>query len=187
MTVQQERLRQAKVEVDRRNAIHTEAFIFARSEEWSFIGESAEDLAFTPVPGTWTKPPEVVKALVSAFGKPMAMLSCPKCRGVSMLLDQVSEVDELGKLTPDFTHQGCDFHRVTYLDRWNDKPLYALSFHDRANKMVIETFYTHADNVAEARWGIPQVADADIIGIGLAIGVFVDEKADKTGRVLVAH
>jgi hypothetical protein len=186
-TVQEEKLRQARVEVDRRNAVNPGIFIFAKSTEWGFVGETPEELAMNPVPGTWTKPPQVLKDLVGAFGSLLAFVSCPKCKGVSGLFDGVTEVDALGKMSPDFTHQGCDFHRPCFLGMWSDKLLYALSFHDRANSMRIETFYTHADNVSEARMGIPNVPPQDIIGIGLAIGVFVDEGAAKDGSILVAH
>ena len=186
-TVQEEKLRQARVEVDRRNAVNPSVYVFAKSEDWNFQGEAPEELCMVPVPGTWTKPPAVLKELVGAFGSMLALVSCPKCKGVSALFDGVTEVDSLGKLSPDFTHQGCDFHRPCYLDRWADKPLYALSFHDRANRMRVETFYTHADTVSEARFALPNVPDCDLIGIGLAIGVFVDEKADKGGSILVAH
>jgi hypothetical protein len=186
-TVQEERLRSARVEVDRRNAVNPGIFIFAKSTEWGFVGETPEELAMTPVPGTWTKPPQVLKDLMGAFGSLLAFVSCPKCKGVSGLFDGVTEVDGLGKMSPDFTHQGCDFHRPCFLDRWNDKPLYALSFHDRADKMRVAIFYTHADTVSEARMGIPNVPPQDIIAIGPAIGVFVDEGADRSGNTLVAH
>jgi hypothetical protein len=182
-----DKLRQAKVEVDRRNAVNLNAFVFARSGDWGFVGEAPEELAMSPVPGTWTKPPQVLKDLVGAFGSLLAFVSCPKCKGVSGLFDGVTEIDSLGKLCPDFAHQGCDFHRQAYLDRWSDKPLYAMSYHDRKNRGAITIFYTHAETVLEARMGIPDVAPQDVIAIGPAIGVFVDEKADKGGSILVTH
>jgi hypothetical protein len=184
-----QKLRQARVEVDRRNALDTRVYFFAKSDDWNFQGDSPQTLAFSPVPGTWTKVPEVLTNLVSSFGKLQAFASCPKCHVVSGLLSGVTDIDELGKLTPDFRcmGHGCGFARPAHLDKWNDKVLYALSYHDRRNRMKIELHYTHADTVRQARLGIPDVADKDIIAIGPAIAFFVDEAADKTGKILVAH
>jgi hypothetical protein len=182
-----QKLRQARVEVDRRNALDTRVYFFAKSDDWNFQGDSPQTLAFSPVPGTWTKVPEMLSTMVSAFGRLQAFVSCPVCRGVSGLMSEATHIDETGKLTPDFAHQGCEFRRPAYLDKWNDKVLYALSYHDRRNRMKIELHYTHADTVRQARLGIPDVLDKDIIAIGPAIAFFVDEAADKTGKILVAH
>lgn len=174
----------ARFEVDRANAVNPQAFVFAR-QEWTFTGDSPQTLSLDGPPGSWTKPPELLAH--GPFEHVFAFVRCPHCHGYTALHDQVHKIGvHDGKLSPDFGHQGCSFRRIAYLDNWNDKKLYAMSFHNR--KGDIEIFYSHADNQAEARMHLGGgIRAEDVIAIAPAIGLFVDEAADKTGTVLVTH
>jgi len=179
-------------EVDRRNAVHPEAFVFSRSK-WEFRGSTMESFGIVPAsiePGSWSKPPEWMGKYATAHGKVRAWVSCPNCGGVSMICDGVTRSDILGKLTPDFicTHGACGFHRTAYLDNWNDRVLYACSYWGRgARGPEIKIHYTHGNSVAMARAELgASCRDEDVIAIGPAVGFFVDEKADRQGNILTA-
>jgi hypothetical protein len=179
---------QPRYQVDRQNALHPQAFIFARAE-WTIEGDHPDSLVIHPAsvePGSWCKPPEWFSRYAMSCGKVYAFISCPNCHNVSMVADRVTKCDLLGHLTPDLacTHSGCGFRRVAYLDNWNDRVLYACSYWEGAN---IKIAYTHGNTVAMARRELgASCRDEDIIAIGPAIGFFVDEEADRTGNILTA-
>jgi hypothetical protein len=179
---------QPRYQVDRQNALHPQAFIFARAE-WQIEGDHPDSLVIHPAsvePGSWCKPPEWFSRYAMSCGKVYAFASCPSCRGVLMIADRVTKCDLLGHLTPDFacTHSGCGFRRIAYLDNWNDRVLYACSYWEGA---CIKIAYTHGNTPAMARRELgASCRDEDIIAIGPAIGFFVDEEADRTGNILTA-
>lgn len=174
---------QRRVSVDRQNAVSKDAYVFPKSEDWVFQGDAPQTLQMDGEPGTWSKPPEVLAGL--AFGVIQALIRCPNCFGVSILAKSVTQIDEKGRLYPDFscTHHACNFRRVTYLDEWNDKTLYALAFVRRDR---IELLYTHATTVEDAAKELVGIPRESVIAIGPAIGFFVDEQADKNGSILRA-
>lgn len=179
---------QPRYEVDRQNAVNPNAFIFARTE-WEFEGDHPESMLIHPhsvEPGSWSKPPSFFARYTMSCGKIYALVSCPNCHGVSMVADRVTKCDIKGHMTPDFKcmHPDCGFHRTAYLDNWNDRVLYACSYWKGAN---LEIAYVHGNTPAMARLELgASCKDEDIVAIGPAIGFFVDEQADKTGRILSA-
>jgi hypothetical protein len=115
----------------------------------------------------------------------LALLSCPRCREANALSKSVTRVDGLGKLFPNFVcgFASCRFTAEIYLDKFHDKPLYALALE---NGERIELSYTHANNVEEASRGIAGklLQGWRVIGIGPAIGFHV--KPGSKGSVLIA-
>ncbi len=173
-------------EVDRRNAVSQDTFVFAR-EEWKFVEMAQDDgpsrLAFAepPRPGTWTPPCEGLPANV------LALVCCPKCKSPKIVILQgTHHVDEMGRLSPDFRHHGCDFARKAYLDRWNKKPLYAIAVerkvYDRVAKafnIVKEIHYCHASNAGEARFHLGP-GNYRVVAVGPAVGALaVDEHGER--------
>lgn len=175
-----------RITIDRRNAVSSEAFVFAR-EDWEFAevdnGAGGTQLAITttPRPGTWTVPCEGFPSNVKA------LLCCPKCGNHRIaLLDRIHQIDAFGKVSPDFRHQGCDFARPVYLDRWNKKPLYAIVIERTAIErstgkriMQKEIHYCHATTAEEALFHLGPGLYR-VIGVAPAIGVLAaDEHGDK--------
>jgi hypothetical protein len=183
-----------RLEVLRQNAVDDEAYIFPK-EEWVFSGDHPQTMQISPVPGTWCPPPEMLSG--SAFGKILALVSCPNCRNVSAFTSSVFEITQKGEVSPDFQcghaaagligplRRRCDLHKRVLLDEWNDKRLYACSYLDHAGKEPrIRILYTHATTYEGARLELgASVADSDIIAIGPAVGFFVD---DRKGDILSA-
>lgn len=177
-----------RFEIDRQNAVDPTVFVFARAS-WVFIGTHPENMQIDPRSvelGSWSKPPSFMNEYHLTFGKVYAILSCPNCGGISMVADKVTRCDVKGKLDPDFacTHSGCGFRRAVYLDNWNDRVLYACAYWKSGR---IEIAYCHGSTPHMARMELGMTArDSDIISIGPAIGFFVDEQADKSGKILTA-
>jgi hypothetical protein len=174
-----------RIEVDRANATSKEVHIFFKAD-WDFQVDDQEELRImNPAPGSWTPPCEGYETQPPDFD--LAWVCCPKCKQIVVLDKRVHTVDpQSTRLSPDFRHQGCSFVRKAHFDKWGDKSLYAMKYHDRQDGMRIATLYTHADTAAIARRELVGVREEDIIAIGLAVGHFVDEKADKTGLILTA-
>jgi hypothetical protein len=174
-----------RIEIDRENATSKDVHIFFKAE-WDFQVDAEDVLHITPPPpGSWSPPCEGYE--VQGTDLDLAWVCCPACKKIVVLDKRIHTVDpQSTRLSPDFRHQGCSFVRRAHFDRWGDKPLYAMKYYDRHNRMKIETLYTHASTAAVARLELVGVEERDIIAIGLAIGVYVDEKADKQGRILLA-
>jgi hypothetical protein len=171
-----------RIEVDRKNATSKDAYVFARAD-WDFQVDASDVLHITPPPpGTWSPPCEGYETQGPDYD--LAWLSCPKCRKIVVLDTRVHSVDARdSRLSPDFRHQGCSFARRAYLDKWGDKPLYAMAYWQNGS---IEKLYTHASTAAVARLELIGVPDGDVIAIGLAVGFFVDERANRNGLILTA-
>jgi hypothetical protein len=177
-----------RAELDASNATSRDVHIFFRAD-WDFQVDSSEQLHIAPPPpGSWSPPCEGFETQRDAESDwDLAWVCCPACKKIVVLDSRIHSVDpQSTRLSPDFRHQGCSFARRAHFDRWGDKPLYAMKYHDRRNRMQVATLYTHANSAAVARLELVGVRDQDVIAIGLAIGHFVDEKADKEGRILLA-
>ena len=156
--------------IDSRASLVIQPFIFEKGD-WEFSGESV-----CGIPGTWDK-------LANGLETPnvLALVCCPNCHNISVIHRQVSCIDGLGKITPSFIckYERCEFHRDAYLDLWNNKPLYAMAIVRRGKQ---EMMYTHASTADEARVQLGYMGPGEyIIGIGRAIGYFLE---DKKGDVL---
>lgn len=164
-------------EVDNSPSLVINAYVF-RYEKWITEG-SEEDgtLSVKGIPGTWDFPHwEQLKPVVHA------LVCCPNCHQVNVLLKRVTSVDRIGHLDPHFActyvdseQRRCEFHRDSYLDEWNSGQfLYALSYH---SKQGIRIIYTHANSMRDAARAFPNIPQNDIIAIGRAVG-FAGQYAD---------
>lgn len=160
-------------------ALNPDAVILPKSNDWVF--EGSELTSF--VPGTWVpREPWMHSKILAAFG-------CPNCKEVRLLAHGIHTIDTIGLVQPDLQCKGqdgrCSYHRKTYLDRWNRKPLYAAAvecWDDTRKKWEAEMVYTHAANSDEARFMLGPMVNGKsyrIVGVGLAIGFFVDGKDDR--------
>jgi hypothetical protein len=158
------------LEVDDRPSLVIEPFVFAKAK-WEVQGsEETGDFQVKGIPGTWDVPH--FRQL-----EPMAhaLVCCPNCHQVSVLLKQVTRISNLGELDPSFIckyvdpeGRRCEFHRDAYLDEWHHgKFLYAVSYHCHSGIKIV---YTHGSNVAEVRSYFPHIQAKSIIAIGRAIG-----------------
>jgi hypothetical protein len=149
--------------IDRSPALNIEVYVFPR-ETWKFFtdGRNTGIDKDTAKPGTWCLPCEGVSKSTLGFFR------CPNCKEISVLDNRVHRIDQFGKVTQSLQckYKGCSFHRKCYLDKWNDKPLYACAV---VRNGVNEIHYMHARNQAEARLHLG-AGDYKIVGIGLAIG-----------------
>jgi hypothetical protein len=165
------------------SAVEPEPYVFPK-KEWTFRGHDPQTMKIEAIPGSWTPIPEKLKVTLKDYH---GFASCPSCQGVSLFHKNVTTVDNDGRVHPDFqcnymmphNRQRCEFHRVTFLDLWNDKPLYACCILRGGRR---EMLYTHASTQAEARTQLGP-GDYTIVAIGRAIGWFVE---DKKGDVLSA-
>jgi hypothetical protein len=163
-----------KVEVDRRNALSTDTFIFAL-EEWDFVEDKQGRIGLRtqPRPGTWS--PAVEGMAPGA----LSLACCPACKTVVVFDSRVHTIDYVGKLTPDFRHQGCNFARKAYLDKWNKKPLYACVIErwSGGRRWVQEIIYCHAKDETEARFHLGP-GNYRIVGVAPAIGALAASDKD---------
>jgi hypothetical protein len=147
------------------------AFVFAKAE-WHFVEdrENVQNLQVSGIPGTWSAAPTFIK---ETYDYIVCFVCCPNCHGVSILHRHVHRVDRLGKMWPDFQcmYTRCEFHRLSYLDEWAKKPLYAMSIVRNGRHEIL---YTHATTQAEARYHLGS-GDIEIIAIGRAIGFFAED------------
>lgn len=151
-------------------------------------------LALRPIPGTWHA--HMDKSGHTSVVVPL--VSCPACGGMLFIVPSqdtarvlgrmmgrivpvAHKVSIEGKVSPDVRcmHGKCSFHKTLYLDKWDRlRPLYATAYvRDGSHK--IEISYSHASSQKEARFHLGALK-CKILGIGRAIGFFVDE---TTGRV----
>lgn len=163
-------------------SVGDQPFIF-KEETWE-RKEIAGQIAFNGPPGSWYLPPiDILKSL-----RIHALVRCPACLGISALHKRVTQINRVGKLSPDFvcTHTvrgiRCTFQRVAYLDNWNKKPLYAAALEHPtvAGGWRTEIVYCHASTVEEARKYVSPPGSR-VVSVGRAIGFFQD---DQTGRII---
>ncbi len=163
------------ISFDDRDPLVREVHVFRRAN-WT-----CQDLNLLPIPNTWcpvhhegdsTRIP--MMRLLKKAGA-FAVVCCPSCKTVQVLLEGVHRYDSLGKVNPAFVCASkCGFHRTVYLDMLHNKPLYAIAIEEPDGKP--EIVHTHARDVLEARKQLGPGFHGKIVGIAPAIGVFVDEK-----------
>ena len=156
--------------------------VLARTE-WPVVLVEGRIERVQPIPESWH---DLRRAGGLPKGSPLfALVACPQCRNPTALAHGKTRVDGLGKLVPDFvcTFAACRFRATLYLDKFHEKPLYALAMQ---NGERIEISYTHASSVAEASLGVPAKIAAGwaVIGISLAIGYHV--QPGSKGATLIA-
>jgi len=162
------------IQIDTRESLVREAHVFRRAQ-WRCV-----DLSIEPIPDTWCPVhPEGDESRVAVMrvlkrGGAFALVSCPKCKQPQSLIQGVHKYDSLGKLSPAFICANtCGFHRVAYLDRIHQKPLYAIAIEGANGPEIV---HTHARDVIEARRQLGPSFKGKIVGIAPAIGIHVDEK-----------
>lgn len=167
-----------------------------RRADWDLVDGAPP--AVRPERGTWCAfkgptPPGAIEAPI------LPLIGCPSCGGLLVLvpslgalrllgLDRVGvgrpihEIDHLGRVHIDvFCKAPCEFRRVVLLDKWNKlKPLYA-TIVKRAGHDRLETVYSHASSVAEARRHLGLKADEKIIETARAIGFNVYKDGREGG------
>ena len=138
-------------------------------KEWPTVIRNGTIEQVKPIPESWFDIRNVVQN--SNFH---ALVSCPKCKEVNAVAHQVSTIDKLGKICPRYIcgYKHCRYSCEIYLDEFHDKVLYAIALQDGKR---IQLQYTHAKTVEEASRGIDR-RRWSVIGIGPAIGYFVDDK-----------
>lgn len=150
-------------------------------KDWDFKLHNGQIEQVKPIPESWF---DVRPHYISNNGVPqiLALVCCPKCKDVNAIASHITKIDVLGKLSPMFRcgFKTCRFTSTIYLDRYNDKTLYALALE---NGKRIELHYTHASSIEEAS-KVVDIRKWRVIGIGPAIGYHV-EKGSK-GSVLIA-
>jgi len=164
----------------------TQTVVLPRTE-WEVIFSEVDGVKsierVQPIPESWfdLRKIEGLPANVTL----LALLTCPKCREVNALAKGVTKIDSLGKLIPNFVCgvSTCKFTAEVYLDKFHDKPLYALALE---NGERIELSYTHANNVKEASLAVSGklLSGWRVIGIGPAIGYHV--QPGSKGSVVIA-
>jgi hypothetical protein len=158
---------------------HTLVLVLARAE-WETIVVNGKIERIRPVPDTWhdLRKTDGVSPL-------FALVACPRCHSPTALAQGKTRLDGLGKLIPTFvcTVAACQFRAELYLDKFHEKPLYALAMQ---NGERIELSYTHASSVAEASRGVPAKIAAGwaVIGIARAVGYHV--QPGSKGDILIA-
>lgn len=154
-----------RVAVSSNASLVIDPFIFKR-EEWETEGVWP-NVAIKGIPGTWCQRNRQWPKFL------LAIVCCPACCRNIIVHGEVSTIDILGKVSPSFQHAGCSFHRNIFLDKWNDKPLYACAIYRENGKT--EIIYTHAQDAREARMHLGP-GNYQITAIGPAIGFFVQDK-----------
>ena len=149
-------------------SIVIESFVF-KKVTWQYK-EAPQGKTVQGIPGTWTE------AYEDAPDWLLAMISCPACGTNLLLHSRVHEINRLGRIFPDTECSGCSFHRTCYLDRWNNKPLYAAAIEVDG---VPEVQYMHAATSVEAMLHLgPMTRDGKkirVVAVGPAIGHFVHD------------
>jgi hypothetical protein len=144
-----------------------ESYVFRKSV-WEYV-DTPEGRTVKGFAGTWTPPYE---------GSPpwlLALISCPACGTNLLLHNRVVSIDRLGKIHPDIRCNKCTFTRTCYLDKWNDKDLYACAIEVDGQPQI---HYMHAQNQAEARLHLGPVAHKKsfrIVALGRAIGFVAND------------
>ncbi len=160
----------------------TETVVLARAE-WETVLHEGMLEKVQPIPETWFDCRKMQGLLPT--GNIIALLACPRCRNANAIASNITRIDGLGKMSPRFIcgFSTCRFTAEIYLDKFHDKPLYALSLE---NGERIEISYTHASSVAEASRGIGGKLRAGwrVVAIAPAIGFHV--AAGSKGSVLIA-
>jgi hypothetical protein len=148
-------------------------------KDWRFTDQD-DQIAIFPERESWTRIPKEIEQSAAL----LALLCCPSCVQVNALHTMKHQIDALGHVRPGFqcATQGCEFNCDLWLDRWNNKPLYAMSY-QRGGKVHI--VYTNASTQAEARMMLGAAAkNSEIIAIAPAIGFFIE---NKEGTLLSAE
>jgi len=167
--------------IDTTPALIPDALVLPKAE-WSF-----DHGRITSAPGTWCKPPE---------GAPkdfLALVCCPKCKGVCVISSRVHTVSFEGRVRVTGADLGrgtfickyraypkdrpCDLNRDLYLDKYSIKPLYAVAIerilpNGRVNP---EIWYCHATTEVEARQHIG-AGHYRVVAVGPAIGYLADDR-----------
>lgn len=178
-----------KLEVDRSPSLVSDAFIFAKSDDWVFQRDeqNPRDSRIEGPPGTWARLPREWRSISKHIQDIICITRCPNCKNFNALHMGVHRFDHLGRVSPDYKCMNCDFHRIVYLDEINDKPLYACAIERlKGGKWKPEMIYTHAQDQTEALKQLGKDAIDNrvrIVGIGRAIGFKV---MDNHGERLLA-
>ena len=147
---------------------HVEAFVFKKSE-WEYSQDADGHRTVKGYAGTWTTPYDGAPPWL------LALISCPSCGANLLLHDRIHQIDRLGKIHPDILCNKCSFTRACYLDKWNDKDLYACAIEVDGRP---EIHYMHASNQAEARLHMGPIAHKKsfrIVALGRAIGFVAND------------
>jgi len=147
-------------------------------KEWRFEDQGASGIAIFPERESWARIPKEYNS-----NDYLALVCCPACMTTCVLSPLVQEIDHLGHVTPGFAcvNPECTYSCDLWLDKWNNKPLYAMAVQQKGE---IAIYYTNASCQAEARMHLGAAAkNSEIVSIGPAIGFFVQ---DKEGKVLSA-
>lgn len=144
----------------------TDTLVLQRTNEWELNGNQIKG-----IPGTWIRASEKqIKTFFRLNNQKnvhiICFLCCPKCHYVYALSDRIHTIDAVGKVSPDFPCRHCDLHRILYLDRYYDKPLYCMTYIEDGN---IKFLYTHATSQQEARKNMGYKS-YKIVAIAPAIG-----------------
>lgn len=162
--------------------------VFFNEAVWERREENGK-IGYMAIPGTWFVPDA---ATVLACGM-HAMVSCPACKGVSVLLKRLHKIDGYGHLKPSFicTHERvvgkakirCSFNRDLYLNKWNKQPLYAVALEHPtiAGGWRPEIVYCHASNEKEARRHCGP-GNYRVVAVGPVVGYWQD---NETGKISV--
>jgi hypothetical protein len=160
----------------------TDTIVLAQAD-WETVWHEGRLERVKPVPETWY---DLRKVQGLPKGYPIQVLiSCPRCKDANAVSARVTKISSLGQMRPEFVCgvMACRFRADIYLDKYHDKPLYALALE---NGERIELSYTHASTVEEASRGVTAkvLQGWRVIGIGPAIGYHV--KPGSKGTVLIA-
>ena len=172
--------------VNRTESANGEAAILRKSDwKWEPVEGTTVPKLIESVPATWCLRPDGMSKVI------LAIFSCPNCHGVRALIDGIHTINPFGLVQPDLdcggdTTRHCSYHRKTYLDRWNRKPLYACALEtwDRGHqRWTPEMVYTHATTQEEATRQLGPTTSGKlyrIVAIAPALGFFVTDGKDDT-------
>jgi hypothetical protein len=179
----------AKMSVSTGRSLDPSAVVLPKSEDWLFVETEGEPSGAPKklvdyIPGTWCERQDWMNPEI------LAIFACPACHETRLLTRAVHTISPIGLVQPDIQCKGnrgtCSYHRKTYLDRWNRKPLYAAAvevWDPRKRTWSPEMVYTHATNQEEATRQLGQTIDGKsyrIVGVAPAIGFFVADGKDDT-------
>lgn len=150
---------------------------------WSVQGSSVK-----PVKGSWTLPPPRLKKLFTQPELVKALISCPQCNQASILtVDQLDVAPTLHIATvKNMECRACKFHCTALLTEYDRRKLYCVAYEVTVNGQPEgRKEYFHGVDSADVttQFFNGHINDKidQVVGVGVVIGLFVD---DEQGKIL---
>lgn len=171
---------------------------------WRIEERDGADLAFAPVPGTWTLIPPEIQLKSQKWRNFKGLLSCPKCGNVTLLPWSFGVPGDPNDKTVKFDirdarivselrcynsarEDHCLFVCKATLLRWDTRRLYCVQYEifvAGTDKVLPRDIYMHAESREDAIaqfWNSHSPSTVRMVDAAVPIGYYVE---DKDGKIL---